>query len=224
METLNKRTNGRDAFTLVELLVVISIIALLLAILMPALSKARALARAAVCLSNIKQCSTVCYLYMEDNRGEIPITSLNLYWPATVASEVQKIKGFSTAKFEYCADRPITNQYAAIFGMNELLANLPPTPPLKIAQAKRAAMRIFMSDTICQQERYMLQPDSTNARDDWSYKLRSQDLDLIINGSPPWFRHSNKANMLFLDGHAERRGTKEVSQSCVDPTWYYYHP
>ncbi|HBG27902.1 MAG: hypothetical protein A2Y10_16405 [Planctomycetes bacterium GWF2_41_51] len=43
------------AFTLVELLVVISIIALLLAVLMPALSKAREQARKVVCSSNLKQ-------------------------------------------------------------------------------------------------------------------------------------------------------------------------
>jgi prepilin-type N-terminal cleavage/methylation domain-containing protein/prepilin-type processing-associated H-X9-DG protein len=44
----------QKAFTLMELLVVISIIALLLAILVPSLSKARELARRVVCTSNIK--------------------------------------------------------------------------------------------------------------------------------------------------------------------------
>lgn len=43
--------NNKKAFTLVELLVVISIIALLLAVLMPALSKARELGRRTVCSS-----------------------------------------------------------------------------------------------------------------------------------------------------------------------------
>jgi len=59
----------KKAFTLVELLVVISIIALLLAILMPSLSKAREQGRRVVCLSNTKQLSLAMMVYTEDNAG-----------------------------------------------------------------------------------------------------------------------------------------------------------
>jgi prepilin-type N-terminal cleavage/methylation domain-containing protein/prepilin-type processing-associated H-X9-DG protein len=66
-----KKSRKTNAFTLVELLVVISIIALLLAILIPSLSKAREQGRRVVCLSNTKQISLALILYTEDNSGAL---------------------------------------------------------------------------------------------------------------------------------------------------------
>jgi prepilin-type N-terminal cleavage/methylation domain-containing protein len=62
------------AFTLVELLVVISIIALLLAILMPALNKVRMQAQLVTCLSNEKQISLAVFMYANDNKDTLPNT------------------------------------------------------------------------------------------------------------------------------------------------------
>jgi len=59
-------------FTLVELLVVISIIALLVSILLPALSKARLQAQAVVCSSNMRQYGFACVLYAADNDEFFP--------------------------------------------------------------------------------------------------------------------------------------------------------
>jgi prepilin-type N-terminal cleavage/methylation domain-containing protein/prepilin-type processing-associated H-X9-DG protein len=54
---------GRRAFTLVELLVVISIIALLIAILLPSLSKARKQAKKVVCQTNMRSLSQAAFAY-----------------------------------------------------------------------------------------------------------------------------------------------------------------
>ena len=62
-------TEKRKAFTLVELLVVISVIALLMAILMPALAAARSQARSLVCKSNIRQLSIASIGYATENGG-----------------------------------------------------------------------------------------------------------------------------------------------------------
>jgi prepilin-type N-terminal cleavage/methylation domain-containing protein/prepilin-type processing-associated H-X9-DG protein len=58
-----RRTRG---FTLIELLVVIAIIAILAAILFPVFAQAREKARAASCLSNIKQVNLGWLMYMQD--------------------------------------------------------------------------------------------------------------------------------------------------------------
>jgi prepilin-type N-terminal cleavage/methylation domain-containing protein len=62
------------AFTLVELLVVISIIALLIAILLPALGAARASSREMQCLSNLKQWGIMFHAYATDHK-DAPISS-----------------------------------------------------------------------------------------------------------------------------------------------------
>ena len=62
-------THHRKAFTLIELLVVIAIIAILMAILMPALQRVRMQARAATCLSRLKQWGLIFSMYTEDHKG-----------------------------------------------------------------------------------------------------------------------------------------------------------
>ena len=59
----------RQAFTLVELLVVISIIALLMSILMPALARVRKQAKSILCQANMKQWGLVFSLFTSDNNG-----------------------------------------------------------------------------------------------------------------------------------------------------------
>lgn len=59
-------------FTLIELLVVIAIIAMLIGILLPVLGSARETARAATCLSGLRQIGTAAQMYTADFQDQLP--------------------------------------------------------------------------------------------------------------------------------------------------------
>jgi len=82
----------RPAFTLVELLVVITVIGILAGLLLPALSSSMRAARRTACLSNLRQVGLALHGYADDNQGRIPFgpkappfTSPANFYPSTGA-------------------------------------------------------------------------------------------------------------------------------------------
>jgi prepilin-type N-terminal cleavage/methylation domain-containing protein/prepilin-type processing-associated H-X9-DG protein len=63
---------NKNGFTLVELLVVVSIIALLLAILIPAMNKAKEQANSVVCKCNLKNYALAGTMYLQENNNRYP--------------------------------------------------------------------------------------------------------------------------------------------------------
>ncbi|RMD85070.1 MAG: hypothetical protein D6820_00345 [Lentisphaerae bacterium] len=59
-------------FTLIELLIVITILIILAALLLPVLGRARAMARAALCLSNVHQWGLAFHLYVDEYEQPFP--------------------------------------------------------------------------------------------------------------------------------------------------------
>jgi prepilin-type N-terminal cleavage/methylation domain-containing protein len=117
------RSAGKSGsgFTLVELLVVISIIALLLSILMPSLQRARDQGRRIVCANNIRNMGLATTMYAEDYNGDSPIISFNPYmnqpnywqgqlakylgWPVANIDTTFTYATKSTRKFDKYPDR-----------------------------------------------------------------------------------------------------------------------
>jgi len=64
--------SGRRAFTLLELLVVISIIGILIGILLPVLSAARTHANKVACMANLRQIGIGIQAYVDGNKGHYP--------------------------------------------------------------------------------------------------------------------------------------------------------
>lgn len=106
MKTDSETTkNMLKGFTLVELLVVISIIAILLAVLMPALSKARDQAKVAVCKTNIRQLAMAHVMYLNQNnyKGLVSDAAGAEYWmtqltPYLEQNKIAKGQGISNTQ------------------------------------------------------------------------------------------------------------------------------
>lgn len=93
----------RGGFTLIELLVVIAILALLLSLLMPSLQKANEVAKAAVCLSNQKQCGTAFATYANDWDRRTVVMWQNsgggdALWPSLYSGEPETFSGLKGQK------------------------------------------------------------------------------------------------------------------------------
>ena len=72
MKRCKKILNRRGGFTLVELLVVITIIGILTSMLLPAINTARESARATQCSNNVRNMGIACQMYGNQNKEAIP--------------------------------------------------------------------------------------------------------------------------------------------------------
>ncbi len=93
-----------EGFTLVELIVVMSIIALLMSILLPALGKARKMAKQVVESSNLRQILLAYTYYYTDNDGHL----LYGYMPQSVDGRTYNIHDKNSG---YTYGAPIVNRY-----------------------------------------------------------------------------------------------------------------
>ena len=97
-------------FSLIELIVIIAIIGILMTILFPSLSLAREKAKAAVCMSNLKNIYTGVFQYSKDHRGTLPYSMRinqtgNIWWRRQAAMYLNL--GFDANDFStYAAKYP----------------------------------------------------------------------------------------------------------------------
>ncbi|MFC1781574.1 type II secretion system protein [Planctomycetota bacterium] len=208
--------NKRRAFTLVELLVVISVIAILMAILMPALNSARELGKRSVCLGNQKNLTLAWNMYADDNDdklvngdiGEHPNIHGNENswvendWTGTREQKEQAIKDGAlwpyskSLKIYLCPVIPrnqtfeIARSFSIVDSMNA--ANSLDSDDLTLrtrSEIKQPAYRAVLLDD---------GGYGNNIRGAWGIWIRSWRWN-----DPPPIIHSDGTNWSYADGHSD---------------------
>ena len=211
------------AFTLVEMLVIIAIIGILSALLLPVLARSKASARCAVCQGNLRQLGLAVELYWGDNAGNgFPLwTSANsrgkTWWFGWLASGADGQRAFDLSQGALsCYLRgsdvrlcPLLNsglnpQFLPkgsntifSYGCNRYLFPDPSHPRVNASRLLRPTNAATFADAASVDNFLQAQP----LLKEWYYLDLQTNYASANNYPNAHFRHAQKANVTFADGH-----------------------
>jgi prepilin-type N-terminal cleavage/methylation domain-containing protein/prepilin-type processing-associated H-X9-DG protein len=212
----------RDAFSLLELLIVVAVIAILVSLLLPALSRSRASARSIQCLNNLRQIGIATRLFLDEAASSnLPNRGGTARWPENAGSLEPYNTNTEAGRLFYCpVEKKEEAEDAVTYQFNRFGSGLSPTD-----QQPLGLMEMFNQPGGSMPGlRGRVEQDVINPAD-MIIMGEMHEVTFAISSPPPQlspyfpfepskaynpptanlfsFRHNERANTLFADMHME---------------------
>lgn len=221
---MQKSTSHPQAFTLVELLVVLAVIGVLVTLILPAFGRTLLQARSEKCLGNLRQLGTAALLYAADNNMTLPLSSHS--GTSTSWSTVLREYAGERVVFKCPTDENRTRTYTYV--LNEFLTPNPPGTEGQDFNYSRINRIASPRETLLFTE---LSRTYTSNHIHFSYYRGAAVPPEIFASQVAVKRHGDSANYFFVDGHVENLTWAEVQKVLgtpgtrfLDPTGFFYEP
>ncbi|MEO7678253.1 MAG: prepilin-type N-terminal cleavage/methylation domain-containing protein [Verrucomicrobiota bacterium] len=204
----------KRGFTLIELLVVLAVIATLAGLLLPALARARNKAKAAQCLSNLKQIGLAAVIYSHENNDALLRSQHN------GTSWLAQLRPLVGTNLYRCPSDPNKTRLFG-FAINDFL--LPPQPGIvtsdysKVTSLPSPTETLYLAET---GENY--DPDTEHFH--FADPYEGDYSPLGFSTAVAVRRHSSSANYLFVDGHVEPLSWTQLKPRLAQAGWRFVNP
>ena len=216
----------RKGFTLIELLVVISIIALLLSILMPALGKVKAQAKQIACSAgNLQTLALSNTIYAAELDGTYMSFSspLGVPWVGNVyfrsIYESEEFGWYNEGEHRCPADPRTGQQGTGSYGYNAVPNRYPSGGPwyYKNDRITTPSSKLMFMCSVSWSVQYY---HPAQHEDHWEIYGDTMPESLWYPYAyMPAFRHSNKTNIAYFDGHVSSVDQEDVYILEDPPNW-----